>query len=160
MRLCQICLHLDIRKLLLLANKDGYEKYDTVEDKLQDKNITAQSEHFFRHQDSLDAVRDAASGCDLCHAIWHDYVFYRAKPNTNSNAGSSRWASALIAPTDGVLGVGPIYITAAPRNVAAHGKSQVVVFCTGSNSSIQILGWFDVYTEKRTTAQPRVVERY
>ena len=151
MRLCQICAKLDIRKLLLLADEDGFAKYETIEDKLREINTAVPQDDFFVHQPSLNTVRDAASACDLCSAIWHDYVFYRAKPYTNPSAASSQWASALIAPTDGDLNIGQLYITASPRNVLKHGKSQVVAFSNGSNNSIQILGWFDVYTDRRTS---------
>ena len=156
MTLCQICSKLNIRKLLLLANEDGFSKYETVDDKLEKANATTPSDDFFPHHPSPEAVRDAASTCDLCSAIWRDYVYYRATPYTNPGAADSRYASSLTAPTGADLSIGQVYITAAPRNTASHGKSQIVAFAQGRNSSLQILGWFDVYTERRTTPSPLI----
>lgn len=154
MNLCPICENLDIRKLLLRADEDGFSKYSTLEEKLERAETVSNADDFFSHQTSLDAVRIASSACELCAAIWLDYIHYRTRPYTNHGASSAQWATTLTAPSAGDLGAGQIYITAAPRNTAKHGKPQLVAFRCGQNHSVSILGWFDVYTDHRMTPSP------
>lgn len=154
MHLCRVCEVLDIRKLLLRADEDGFTRYSTLEEKLERAETTVDADDFFPHQPSLDAVRITSPVCELCAAIWLDYLHYRTRPYTNAGASSAQWATTLTAPSGGDLGAGQIYITSAPRNIAKHGKSQIVAFRCGQNHSVSILGWFDVYTDHRMTPSP------
>jgi hypothetical protein len=155
--LCGSCTAFDISRLLKEAHNDGGRGYTSFGDKLTEQALARNPQDFFAQHKDLEAVRESASSCDLCHAIWHDYCQYCTQPYTNPSSYQPD-ASSLVMRSEGSLGAGRIYITARPHSTSAvfrHDKSQVVVFRHGENQSFQILAWFDVFVEDHETVDTR-----
>lgn len=138
-RLCAVCKHLDIRRLLLASAKSSSGRNETMSDRANARTVEKSPDLFFRQHATLLALKSHSEHCDLCLSIWTLFCTKIGGPACFSDEELNPEHESQTS---------PIYLTCNPTDNAWNKFASVVAFQKGSNDSTRLLCSFDLFADR------------